>query len=465
MAFGVEIEDVAATSVLDLVGLNSDDNLRVDQDWVPQPYDGSGKPITERIPMLAIGTNAEIKAALDDLDQKLEKATLWNADKSRRDWIRLNILEQAASQEVYRTILGGKIIPATLIGSDTFLDKEAGDNRYRFDLELETLSHFESAQVNSTISNVDRFAGTGNLTNSVGSRPARISRVDVPVNVVLLGDMWLGIRDEREGLTDFAPQQEFQDGALGSGSSLVSGGAPEYATNYVETDFVGTPEMASRLAWVLQDSGASNLDHFNGKYLIIARVRLDLVGAKAGLQLRWGFGAGSEVENPAVELTCENASDWKVLPLGYIQIPPWPAAYSDPIIGMDDFKMDFWAEELDDNGGSPELQMDVFCFMPTDHLFTMLVPNITGSGVPNGLQILTREDWFQFAYGTDINGTKIKTGLVQSFQNWTLPTGNSRAVLVSQNLAGGQRDSPSPASADMSFTFYRHPVLGFPFEV
>ncbi len=465
MSFGLEIEDVEASSILDLVGLNVDDDLRIDQDWVPQSYNDSGEGITERIPMLAIGSGVAIKAALDDLDQKLEKAKLWNADKSRRDWIRLNILEETASKEVYRTILGGKIIPAVLTGSDTFLDQGTGENRYRFDLELDLLPHFETAEVSSTISSVDRFAGAGTLTNNVGSRPARISRVDVPINVVLLGDLWLGIRDEREGLTDFAPRQEFQDGFLGAGSSLVVGGAPEYATNYVETDFAGTPGMANRLAWELQNAGATNIEHFNGKYLIIARVRLDLVGAKAGLQLRWGFGSGSEVENPTVEITCQNASDWKVAPLGYIQIPPWPSAKSDPIIDMDNFRLDFFAEELFDNGGAPELQMDVFCFMPTDHLFTMTTPNITGAGVPNGLQIFTREDWFQFAYGTDLGGTKVKTGIVQSFQNWNLPIGSSKAVLVSQNLAGGQRDSPIPASADMSFTFYRHPVLGFPFEV
>ena len=175
MAFGVEIEDVEATSTLDLLGLNSDDNLRVDQDWVPAAYLESGEAITERLPMLAVGTNAEIRAALDDLDQKLEKAKLWNSDKSRRDWIRFNILEQASGQEVFRTVLGGKIIPATLTGNDTFLDQGTGANRYRFDLELETLPHFESAEVSSTISNLDRFGGTGNFTNSLGSRPARIA--------------------------------------------------------------------------------------------------------------------------------------------------------------------------------------------------------------------------------------------------------------------------------------------------
>lgn len=464
MSFGVEIEDVVATSTLDLVGLNSDDGLRVDQDWVPAAYLESGGAVAERIPMLAVGTNVEIRAALGDLDQKLEKARLWNADKSRRDWIRLNILEETAAKEVFRTVLGGKIIPVTLTGGDTFLDKEGGENRYRFDLELEVLSHFETAQVSSSVTNLDRFGGTGDFTNPLGSRPARISRVHSPIDIVLLGDMWLGIRDEREGLADFDPRQFFEDGLQYSGTTKVTVGG-DYAVQSSETDFAGTPEIAHRVSWSLANTGAANIDHFNGKYLILARVRLTLVGAKAGLQLRWGFGLGSEVENPTVEVTCNDVNDWIVIPLGYIQIPPWPSAYTDPFIDVEEFHLNFWAEELDDNGGSPELQMDTFCFIPTDHLFTMRVPNITGSGVPNGLQIFTREDWFQFAYGTRLDGISVKSGIIQSYQNWSLPVGSSRMVLVSQTLAGGEYYSPNPGSGNLDFAFYRHPVLGFPFEV
>jgi len=469
VSFGVELEDVAASSVLDLVGLNSDDDLRVDKDWNPVAFDPSGEFTEELIPMIAVGTNVEIRAALDTLDERLQKAYLWKDDKSRLDYIRLNYLEETASQEVYRTVVGGKIVPTPLTAGDTWLEQAGGRNIYSFNLQLDVVPGWESPEVSKATGNLDMFGGQATLANSKGSRPARLGRVIAPPTTTLIGNMWLGIRDKREGLTDFTARQLFEDGSLFNGASLVAGGAPEYGTNRVEVDFsAGGESLQKRVTWTIENTGATTFEHMNGKYLILAKVNLLDGGggggvgtdARIGLQLRWGFG-GSLTYNTEVDVTYITAA-YHVVPLGFIQLPPWPSAQNSRR-DMFAFQLQFWAERLYDGGGDPDLKLDAFVFMPTDHLFTMKV-DTTSSLTPNGVDIMTREDWHHFAYGSSsVDPNRAVTGMAQSFQNWALPVGDSEVVLVSEGLSNNRYYLYEPGKL-IAFTFYPQAVTGFPFE-
>ena len=459
MSHGVEIEDVAGSSVLDLVGLNVNDDLRVDEDWNPQAYDSEGTMIEEVIPMIAVGTNAQIKAALDDLDQKLELARNWRDDKSRLDYIRLNYLEEAASQEVFRAVTNGHIVPAEMKAHNRFLENTTNRNIFRFDLELELVPGWESAEVNSSSGALDRFGGQATITNNVGSRPARMGRVIAVPTITLIGNMWLGIRDVREGLTDFTARQNAENFSLFNSSTLETGGASEYG-DFVQTDFTaGGTTLKKRWTWVSFDGSPSNPEHMNGKYLLLVKANMTAGSSTVGLQARWGFGPGGQTYNTEIEVEY-TSQNWHVYPLGYVQFPPWPATQN-TLQNMSRFSVDFWVERLT---GSAELKMDALVLMPTDHLFTMAV-DANANTSPSGVDIITREDWHHFTYGVSSTPGQAQTGVAQNFQNWALPTGSSEMVLVSEILSSNAHYLPNPTVGDLTFTIYRNPVLGFPFEV
>ncbi len=454
MAFGVEIEDVEASSVIDLIGLNTDDNLRVDDDWSPVAYTEEGGFIVDTIPMLAVGTNAEVRNILRDLERILEKATLWRTDKSRADYIRMNYLEAAGGKEVYRTIVGGTIIPVTLTAHDKFLDKTTGRNLFRFDLRLEVVPGWESPELTKGTGALDKFGGQTTLTNNNGTRPARLGRVIATPTIDIYGSVWLGLRDKRQGLTDFTARALFDNFSL-TNSVKIAGDSTSYGTNIVKTS--STNDMVRRAghSW----GALTNPEQINGKYLILCRCKTDATGVKWGLQVRWGFG---NVLNENVEVEVGYNDDrWQVIPLGYTQYPPWPLAQNvkDDLTNQ---TLTFWAERIGTTPG--DLLMDAIVFMPTDHLFTMRVDNSAGSANPFGLDIMTREDWHQFAYGVNLTSTNAIGNMAQSFQNWSMPVGDSEVVLVAESEIGGFFESPNPGDT-LTFTFYPQPVSGFPFEV
>lgn len=456
MALGIELEDVIASTSLDLAGVNTDDDLRIDENWIPLAYDPDGGLITETIPMVAIGATADIRAALETLDGILEKAYKWKNDKSRANLIRFNYYEGTGTRVVWRTVTGGRIEPAQITGSNNFLELGTARNIYRFNLKLEMVPGWEQTEASSSSGALDRFGGSVAITNSAGSRPARLGRVIASPAATTLGNCWLGIRDPRYGVTDFIPRQDFEDGGRFNGTTLETGGASEYG-NYVQTSFATEADLALRVQWVMADWGGTTITHMNGKYLVLAKANLTATG-KAGLQLRWGFGPGSYTFNPEVEVTY-NSSNWNAYPLGYVQLPPWPTAQN-VNAEMNNFIMEFWAEKL--IAGSFDLKMDAFVFMPTDHLFTMKVASSVPAP-PSGLDIMTREDWHHFVYGTGVTGNRAVTGMSQNFQDWTLPLGTSKMVLVSEILSSNVHYLPNPGGT-LTFSIYRNPITGFPFK-
>lgn len=468
MSLGVEIEDVYASSTLDLVGLNAEDRLRVDDKWAPVAYSDEEGVLIETVPMLAVGTNSQIRNALKSLDLKLEGAKKWYSDKSRRGWTRLNVLEEASGQEVSRSIVDGSIVPATLTGNNTFLENLTNTNYYRFDLKLTLVPGWELPEVNTATAALDRFGGYSDFTNNAGSRLARISRLNVGTVVATIGEMWIGIREEREGLTDYDPQYDCDNGFLYNGSTKVAS-ANSYGTQVVETDFAGNSGHLLRLNFVPLAGGGANSEDRNGKYLVLMRVRFTQDGtannAKISLQLQWGTGTGAMVQNPAVLLTGQSLN-WYIVPLGYIQVPPWARSQSDPNTAFyGSMLLNFYADLLDGDGETPELQMDSVVYMPTDHLFTGAVQyGLSGVNLGDGMEIMTRADWHQYSYFIDQPGNLVETGAIQSFQDWALPTGTSRLVLAMQGTYSGALLSENPGTVKPVLTLYRYPVSGYPFE-
>ncbi len=457
MTLGVELESVEAATEVDLTGSNAEDYLRVDEDWVPAAYEEGGEAIQEVIPMLGVGTSTQIRASLDEVEKYLEIARNWASDKTQKEWIRLKVLEETGSREAHRTVVGGKIVPRTLTGSDYYLDKGTNDNRYPFNLELDVVPGWDiiPASASQTTASLDRFGGQDTLSNSTGTRPAIIDYFTNTVNLTLLADTWIGIRDEREGLTGFTARQELEEGdGTGTDTSEVGGDAFDYGTNIWRTTFATETGLDLRGGIQLSqfDPTPSNWEDYHGRYLIILRARMSALSSKAGVQLRWGFGPANETLNTEVEV---EGTQWSLYPLGIVEIPPWPNWGTTH--DMRSFYFQFWAERLT---GSASLDWDAICLMPTDHLFSMS-NNILQ--IFRKVHIRTRRDWHPFAYGQD-DLVYPKTGFAQHFQNWTLPTGSSEIVVASMYWNNSVKTSPSPGSSLSAYQLYHIGKAGFPFE-
>ncbi len=460
MALGVELENVYDSTTLDLAGVNVEDYLRVDEDWVPVAYEEGGASVQETIQMLAVGTAAQVKAALDELDKYLEIARLWGTDKSRRKWIKMSLLEQVGGFEAYRTIIGGRIKPASIVGNATFLDEGTGSNKYRFDLELDVIPGWEvhDTAASETTTFIDRYGGQDTLSNPEGTRPAQIEYFTNADDMVLFGDLWVGIRDEREGLTDF---QALLPLTGGSGYNGFGGENAKTSTEYggwYDGSIVATNDMLERVGWGMNNlsPAPTSWEDYHGRYLVLIRAKLDdnTAGEKVRLQLHWGFGAENETLNPPVVLSTDGT--WTIVPLGYIVMPPWPNWWSSITHNMRNFTFRIFGGGL---VGSALVSLDAMCLIPADHMFTM---ETSIDHVFRKVHAWTRRDWHAFAYGKDSTAYP-KSGFPHHFQNWSLPTGSSEIVIALTQWSSGEKISPSPGISTMRWNVQRISKAGFPF--
>lgn len=468
MTFGVEIEDVVASTVLDLTGTNTDDNLRVaaEDEWVPAAFNPDEQEITETIPMLAVGTTAQVRAAIRDLDRLIEKGRLWSADRTRMDDVVLRYKEES-NQYVERPILGGRLIPKEFTGSHIYLDGGA-DTTVKFDLEIKTVPHFFDDEGSSlSTGSIDRFGGSANLTLTKGSRPALITNMETTPELSFISHAWIGLREEREGLTDFTPR--ILTGDLGNyfnGASSVVGNTWTYGTNYTLIDFsAGGDSLQKRWEGNLLDLGLTNYEDMNGKYLVIVRAAMTAAAKKAGVQLAWGYPNDNFTYNSEVEVTHYDASSsevWGSYPLGYIQIPPWPAIEGSHRDSRN-FQLEIYAERLV-GSGSDDLAIDAIALIPTDHLFTCKPGNTQDI---RKLFVATRKDWQSFSYGLASGVTVPKVGYPQTYQDWNLPVGTFKVVVVTDAIdgTGGIIYSPGPTVGDLGYQFFYAATSAFPWEL
>lgn len=416
-----------------------DTPIMVEDGWVPNAAARGrpGVPVWETIPVTIRGTSAQIKTAIRNIKQMEYTAIKYAKDMTRNDAVRL-CLEDQDGDEHYTVIIDSDGRQISHPGTSAWLD-EGSVQIFRYELRLKRMPYWDRyTPVVDTTSSVSDWGGTGTLANPYGTHDARIDYGYV--DSIGLGRMWLGIRQEREGLSHYDPLVEIEDGSAYSGvdttfvtKSGASGGTP----NCMQTTFTTVPGLVKRAHIDLTDyADIGYEDHYVGRYLVLGSVMSETVGAKFGLQLHYGYlGSSSYAVNNEVLFECTYSGDWRVIPLGIVSIPPLPRPEYGSAIPQElgRFILVIGAEKV--TAGAATMWFDGMILMPTDHLMV---------ASRNPIGSVPRKYWF---YSRAEGNRHILLGETvldipdfmshASFDDWAVPLDNSKFVLVTE--WGGNR--------------------------
>jgi len=249
-------------------------------------------------------------------------------------------------------------------------------------------------------SSVSIFGGTVDLTGeagSMGTAPGRISRFKLGPLFNDFNDYWCGIRPAREGIADFDPIWEVEDGTIVDTTDTSNDADATASGGYRLTTTYGSDASLIERSTIRLNQAVTvtNWDHFMGRYLVLARVKVTST-AVCGIQMRYGYSSAPTI--PQDEVYVDNTS-WQLVELGEIQIPPH--TYRDQLgsAGVDvrHTTISLWHERV---SGSGSLYVDALALIPAEHLVTVkgmspnadLTPKVFLFTLPYDEQILTIDD-------------------------------------------------------------------------
>ena len=416
----------------DIVNLY-DGVLQVNRRWAPSYADGSVPRIAESIPLIGRGTRAEIIAELGTLEGYFIRARNYLADTENRDPLCLSFKPEHDIRQVSLVHDGtAPQLPSRI--HSTFLP-EGTD--IKLNLNLTRRNDWERSgfyNIGQIINNGLQFGATYTFASINGDIRARIPDFSMNVSTAnLQHNFWIGIKDERRGITDFDPVLEAEDGTAGTDTSVVGSVTGASGSSVMRTTFAGTTTLAERFTLTIdQATSITNWDHYFGRYLVLGRLRVTgSASPKVGLQLRYGYPGSSGADHaPNTEVEVSD-SNWRLVPLGYTRIPTFPSPESYSGNWARYFEFAIWAEKLAGTGTT--LDFDAFCLIPTD---AWAVGAGVDIGASDNISIITRPDGLHVVYTGD--ASTLTTRGDTSFKNWSLSTGTSKLVVAMETISSGQ---------------------------
>lgn len=356
-----------------------------------QPVSGQGDElIIETMDVIAAGTVTAITAAEAEINDLLERAALFHNDSLVQDsvWLEWSTDSEpgAGTYAAKRALLYGGALqvdqPDISVGGFLQGSLFAKLILIRHPLWEELIEE----EVND--SSVSLWCGEVSLSaygysgGYSGTAPSRIEVLQFAIGNAIY-KMWVGIRDLYQGVTDFDPKWELEDGTNGTDTTTqtvsgASGGDVKQCT------FSGDSSMVERVSIAISDVLASGSEeHFIGRYLVLLRCQLSSAGS---CLIKMYHGLSNQVGFVPSEAVFMDNTGWELIELGHIQIPP--DGYRDQLsnrTALEDFTISIHAEQL---SGSGNLNLDALCLIPSDHIVS--VDQIGAN--PFGLYIETFED-------------------------------------------------------------------------
>ena len=275
-----------------------DGTLKVIDGWFPEAAgDDPNAPIWETIPLVAEGTSAQITAALLDVRDKLRKAKDYQNDLTVNIPVYLGM--EFDTTEAHSCILKGSMKLAPKIGTQPYLDTTNPQVKLYVLRVLRVPYWEEQTPTSLAVNNISAWGGTADFNNAEGTRDARIFKSYA--SGIALGKMWMGWRKERGGLTYFVPRFEMEDGWTNNDvdTDFAEDVNASYRTpasdNITLTTFTADATLKIRSHITIADHmtaeghALTNSDHYRGRYLVIAKLKLSNNTSKVGVQLRHGY--------------------------------------------------------------------------------------------------------------------------------------------------------------------------------
>lgn len=291
------------------------------------------------------------------------------------------------------------------------------------------------------------FAGPGLSTvggsfplTTLGTLPARIERltIDNIGGVAPMGTHWIGIRPFYEGLTNFQPVWELEDGTIiaSTDTSSVADAADASGGNALETTFATVPEFAARANVRISDVIGSDYNHMRGEYQILLRYKAVTSAASSfSVQIRTGFSSSNNLaSNLPIQTFDTDDTDYHFLELGIVEIP-FGSLHGAEGDNIGEALIELWLERI---SGSASFRSDCFVLIPSTHYV-----KIEGAGEASAtsvVKVFTHEN--DDVGGVEEDAAGPARGLDISPRNWYVPfevqpvSQASTMVIASQRAAG-----------------------------
>lgn len=395
---------------------------------------GSGGPVWMTFPFKAVGGGTEdsLRTVLTALDELAYWAQDYHADPLQKlpVWLEWNTGSEPARRTlVYEityeiTSKGPKITP---LMEQVYV---TGTCAVLVDPFYESISAGSSMVLSSMSGSGDiqRPTGLSATTTWLG----RISDVQLQyVSGTAISELWLGIRPVNDGITNYNPKWEAENGTNLLGDTTDVADATASGGTKVQTTFASGTSLAARFSvrWG-QIYGGADYDDIFGRYLVLARMKVDAGTTQARVQLRHGWIGQSGYENIAGEIYVDGVTGWRLFEIGYVDIPVTGNRVDRADSEVLNHGFVLHAERLS-AGGS--LDVDFLFLVPADHMIYGNGALINSSG---GItRFFTAPDWGQYAVTKTASGG-LWGNMEYNFLNWGLPIGTTCAVVFIGQQAG-----------------------------
>lgn len=386
------------------------------------------EPITETFGLVSSDSEATIIGAVRDLQKTFEGARRYHYDPHVDDsyWLEANCDSESARRSL---IYEGSLQVQAGVGYEPFLDCggvmiQATITRHPF---WETTTYLAS-----NLNDLSCLGGMGQWANVQGDVPARIYATAVKGSSGGGGPMtriWMGIREEYDGMLNFEPVWELEDGTNATDASdavdaTASGG------DKVTVNFATQTGLAERCAITVYDvctaNGHSSYTHFYGTYLVLLRAKV--TAGTIGIQLRKSYSESS-YESASEEIFITDTS-WRLFELGEVTIKEMPGRLGNAsTVAYDELRI--YAEQI---SGAGSLDLDCLVLIPNRHFVyadgSYIV--LTG-GDDRPLYVVCDENDEVTAFA--LWGSYPRLNVVYTHRDWYLPAGNGFLVLAGERAS------------------------------
>lgn len=378
--------------------------------------------------------DATFRSKMETLDKLKVLAVNFIADSNESEPCYLNwaaegeTVRRTVVHDIWTETLAGDVI-TPMLGRDVAVVRIAVLHSPIFE---------ETASVNPTQTGISTTGGTWSIGNDGGSYPQRISVLKLDsASVGDLSKFWIGIRKLRYGTAGFISTWQAEDGTnILDAADTADGGAS--GGSKVTISFATSAAMAKRFAlrWDQVQTSPTVKDDIIGTYLMLARCKLSAGTVEVAIDMRHGWAGFSGAETSIgvtylSAVTDSNLTNWNLIPLGVVQIPP--TGNRDSRASLNDeignYHLVLYAERLSASGS---LDVDCFLMIPAEHLAVIDGAQVGSTGGP--LTIYSSQDEVQYALGrTAASGN---FGNVEyEFDNFVYPIGGGLLVLAAQGAS------------------------------
>ena len=447
----------SSTTTIDLLGGTL--QLR-ENGWETTDNEDGENSIFETIDLLSTAGDAAILTAKANLDEILEIAKQYTKNNLRSDpvWLYFQAEGEAAKRALVKS---GRSVLTT----EGCLGPLLGTDRTILRVVIERVPYWENEDSLMTIkTNLHNLGDWASIGHDLGTLPQRIQQLKVTSDETGVSTdinrVWIGIRPTYKSSGGFTATWECELGWITGGTATASGTASGgyYINNIIADGPLDNPTlMISRLHLPLGNivTDYDDYESYIGRYIVLLRCKINAASDEIALQLHHGWGRyftpGTEIAGSAF-LTGSAYTDWQLVELGEIEIPPTGnrdnfATTGDRLLS---YALNLHAQRVSVAGN---LDVDCFVLIPSEHLVTANGASLSGTGDVGPLYFVTEPQNNQYAVCSIGNTTHagVLTPNMENveftFHDWFYPVQGGIVVVA------GQATNSSNLNVDLDLEF------------